>query len=48
MKNSLFVLLAALVALSACNTVKGMGEDIEAAGETISGTADKTKDKMSQ
>jgi predicted small secreted protein len=45
MKNIL-VLLATLSTLTACNTFQGIGQDIEAAGEAISGTAEKTKDKM--
>jgi predicted small secreted protein len=40
--------LAFLTATSACNTFHGMGEDIESAGEAISGSADKTKEKMSR
>lgn len=40
------LLFIALAALSACNTISGMGRDVEAAGEAISGTADNTKEKM--
>lgn len=32
-------LIASLFALSACNTVRGAGQDIEAGGEAISETA---------
>lgn len=46
MKTSFFVLIAAVITLSACNTFQGMGRDVEAAGEAISGTATKTKEKM--
>ncbi|MBP6903059.1 MAG: entericidin A/B family lipoprotein [Burkholderiaceae bacterium] len=38
------LLIAALVAalsLSACNTVRGVGQDIKKAGETIEGAAKK-------
>lgn len=45
MKKTIIVLALAL-ALSACNTIQGMGEDIGAAGDAISGTATKTKQKM--
>lgn len=45
MKKTILILLA-LTTLAACNTFQGMGRDIEAAGEAISGTASKTKDKM--
>jgi entericidin B len=41
-------LLALLVlpSLSACNTARGMGEDVEAAGKAMSGTAEKTEEKI--
>lgn len=42
----LSVLAAAMLALSACNTIEGMGEDLEATGDAISGTASKTKEEM--
>lgn len=45
MKKSLFILLV-LSTLSACNTISGMGRDVEAAGEAITGTSEKTKQKM--
>ena len=32
---SLFAALSALIALTACNTVDGVGEDLEDAGESI-------------
>lgn len=41
-----FVLLlagAASLALAACNTVEGAGEDIEAAGEAVQNTAEDVK-----
>jgi predicted small secreted protein len=31
----ILVLLAAFMGLSACNTIHGMGKDIEAAGEAV-------------
>jgi entericidin B len=34
------LVLMALVALPACNTVEGMGEDIEGAGDAIEDAAD--------
>ena len=42
MKNAMhvFVLLLALAA-AGCNTVKGVGQDIQKAGETIEGAAKK-------
>jgi predicted small secreted protein len=33
-------LLGAMVALSACNTAKGVGRDVEAAGEAVQDAAD--------
>ncbi len=45
MKQSIIVLLI-LSTLSACNTMSGVGKDIEAAGEAITGTSEKTKEKM--
>ena len=33
-----------MLALAACNTVEGAGEDIEAAGDSISDTASDAKD----
>ncbi|EHR72746.1 putative small secreted protein [Burkholderiales bacterium JOSHI_001] len=42
MKTLLIALCAAaLLALAGCNTVKGMGQDIQKAGETIEGAAKK-------
>jgi predicted small secreted protein len=32
-KSTVAVLIAAAVALSACNTVKGAGEDVQSVGE---------------
>ncbi|MFW0777447.1 MAG: entericidin A/B family lipoprotein [Rickettsiales bacterium] len=43
---SAILLMFAIPALSACNTVKGIGEDVEAAGEAITDTSEKTKEKM--
>ena len=37
--------LLLLPSLSACNTARGMGEDVEAAGKAVSGTAEKTEEK---
>ena len=33
-------LLAAALAVSACNTVAGMGRDVQAAGSAVAGAAD--------
>jgi predicted small secreted protein len=37
----LILIIAAVLALSACNTIKGMGQDIQKAGEKIEGAARK-------
>ena len=37
---------SALPSLSACNTARGMGEDVEAAGKAMSGTAQDVEDKV--
>jgi len=42
---ALFALMAAPV-LTACNTVEGVGEDVEAGGKVISKTAKKVEDKI--
>ncbi|MCT8159162.1 entericidin A/B family lipoprotein [Pseudoruegeria sp. SHC-113] len=39
----LTALLAALLMLSACETVKGAGKDLESAGSTISREAEKVQ-----
>ena len=39
--SRLICVLAAVFALSACNTIKGVGQDIKKAGETIEGAAKK-------
>jgi predicted small secreted protein len=39
--RKLFVILAALALLSACNTFEGMGKDIQKAGEKIEDAAKK-------
>jgi entericidin B len=38
--------LLVLPSLSACNTARGMGEDVSAAGRAMSGTAEKTEEKI--
>ena len=41
MKRILFVLLASLYVLAGCNTVEGMGKDIQKGGEKIEDAAKK-------
>jgi entericidin B len=42
----ILIVLSLLFALSACNTISGIGQDIEAGGGALSNTAEKTKQKM--
>ncbi|ODU21455.1 MAG: entericidin EcnAB [Sphingomonas sp. SCN 67-18] len=35
--------LASMIALSACNTISGMGRDVSSVGKTVSKTADGAK-----
>lgn len=39
-KSLLAVMTITLLGLSACNTVHGVGEDIESAGDAVSDTAE--------
>lgn len=49
MKKLPALLLAALpLLLCACNTVEGMGKDVRNAGEGISNSATKVKEKISK
>ena len=42
-KLILLPLLAATLALTACNTVAGVGRDLEAAGEAVTGASNEAK-----
>lgn len=44
--NRCILLLVSLVLLASCNTVQGVGQDVQAAGDAISRTADKTRDEF--
>ena len=44
----LLIALGLLASLGACNTIAGAGKDIEAAGETITDTADDTKEQITK
>jgi entericidin B len=39
-------LLFMMLVLSGCNTVRGVGEDVSAAGGAVSNTAEDVKDEM--
>lgn len=38
--------LVMLFVLAGCNTVKGLGEDVSSAGNTVSNTAEKTQHEI--
>ena len=40
--------LSLLLVTTGCNTMRGMGEDIEAAGSGISGTAESTEEELEE
>ncbi len=40
------LLVAAMAFLSACNTMRGVGEDVGAAGDTLGGTAEEVEEEM--
>lgn len=46
MKKLALASLAALIALSGCNTFKGFGQDVSKAGDKVTDTADKVEDKI--
>ena len=45
---ALAFLLGASLSLAACNTIQGIGQDVQAAGSALSGTAEKTKEEITQ
>jgi entericidin B len=45
MKPTLFALLA-VAALAACNTVEGIGRDVQSGGRAITNTADEVQKKI--
>ncbi|MCB1954651.1 MAG: entericidin A/B family lipoprotein [Rhodocyclaceae bacterium] len=46
MKATLALIIAAAFTLGACNTVEGVGKDIEAGGEKVQETAKDVKKEM--
>ena len=42
-KTALLTLIAAALAVSACNTVAGVGRDVSAAGSAVTGAANEAK-----
>ena len=45
-KIFLSILIVIVMALTGCNTFKGMGKDIEGAGQTIQKASDKTSESI--
>ncbi|RJF80843.1 entericidin, EcnA/B family [Oleomonas cavernae] len=45
-KLALIVLFGVAALVSACNTVEGVGRDVQGAGEAVSDTARTVKDKL--
>ncbi|HEX6842771.1 MAG TPA: entericidin A/B family lipoprotein [Stellaceae bacterium] len=43
---AIFVLAGAATVLGACNTTRGFGEDMSAAGQALSNSAETTKNAM--
>ena len=43
MTRLLMIAIASMFALSACNTMSGLGEDIQAGGNKLENAADKNK-----
>jgi len=48
MNKATLVLFAALMALSACNTIEGLGKDVKNGGEAMTDAAQKTKEKINE
>jgi entericidin B len=44
--KALILLLATLTLLAGCNTIAGIGKDVEAAGSAVDKAATETKKKM--
>ena len=48
MKKVILASIAAMIVLSGCNTVKGLGHDISEAGDGVTKTADKVEEKVKE
>jgi len=42
----LVALVTAMAVVAGCNTISGMGKDVQAGGRAVEKAADKTKEKM--
>lgn len=48
MIKTLLATLVVAVALTGCNTFKGIGKDVSATGKAVTKTAEKTSDEISR
>lgn len=46
MTSKILLVIAAAMALAACNTMAGAGKDVSAAGTAVTNSADKVEKKM--
>jgi predicted small secreted protein len=46
MRHTIALLALSAIVLAACNTMRGVGQDMTAAGHTVSDTASSVQDKM--
>lgn len=46
--RTVLVLLIGTMVLASCNTVEGVGKDVQGAGEAVSSTAKKTKKAITE
>jgi predicted small secreted protein len=44
---ALVFVVVAIAGVAGCNTIRGVGQDVEAAGGALAGTAEKTEKKLS-
>ena len=42
----LILVVLATAGVSGCNTMRGMGQDVQAAGGAVAGTAERTQERM--
>ena len=47
-KVFLSIVIVIVMALTGCNTFKGMGKDLESAGQTIKKASDKTSESINK
>jgi predicted small secreted protein len=45
---ALVLIVLATAGVAGCNTIRGMGEDVEAAGGALAGTAEKTERELTE